>query len=159
MQEGKVVIYTDGGCIGNPGQGGYGIILEFANGKQTISKEISQGYALTTNNRMELMAVIRGLEELKKERLSVVIYSDSKYVVDAVNKKWLFTWDSKNFMLKGKPRINADLWKRFIKCYRLHKVKLIWVKGHNQNPFNERCDYLVSLAIKRGNLLRDAGYV
>lgn len=145
----QVNIYTDGSALGNPGPGGYGIIMELA-GKQYV-KEFSQGYAYTTNNRMELLAVIIGLENLKKHPMDVVVYSDSKYVIDSVEKKWVFGWKTKNF--KGKK--NPDLWKRFLKVYDLHKIRFQWIKGHNDHPQNERCDQLAVEAAKNGIKIKD----
>ncbi len=146
----KVIIYTDGAARGNPGPGGYAAILIYGN----YRKEISQGYRLTTNNRMELMAVIAALEALKKEGLNIEIYSDSQYVVDAIEKKWIFEWEKKRF--KGKK--NSDLWLRFLKLYRLHNIKFNWIRGHNHNSENERCDYLAVKASYSDNLLIDEGY-
>jgi ribonuclease HI len=146
----KVEIYTDGSARGNPGPGGYGVILKF--GKH--EKELSQGFRKTTNNRMELMGVIAGLEALNREGLEVDIYSDSKYVVDAVNQKWVFGWVKKKF----KDKKNPDLWIRFLKVYNKHKVKFHWVKGHNQHHFNERCDVLATKAADGDDLLIDANY-
>ena len=145
-----VYLYTDGSALGNPGPGGYGIILEWA-GMQ-YSKEFSQGFQWTTNNRMELLAVIRGLELLKKAPMEVVVYSDSKYVVDAVEKKWVFGWEKKAF----KDKKNPDLWRRFLLIYRKHTVNFQWVKGHNQHPQNERCDRLAVGAAKGKNLILDS---
>ncbi|NQX90549.1 MAG: ribonuclease HI [Flavobacteriales bacterium] len=146
----KVVVHTDGGASGNPGPGGYGVHLQY--GKHT--KEISQGYRLTTNNRMELLAVIVALEALTKEGLDVEITSDSKYVVDSVSKKWLFNWEKKNFA-KAK---NSDLWKRFLVVYRKHNVRFNWVKGHSGHPLNELVDELAVDAYKTGKLLVDEWY-
>ena len=148
----KVNVYTDGACSGNPGKGGYGIIMEWV-GKPYV-KEFSQGFRKTTNNRMELLAVIIALEQLKKEGLEVVVYSDSKYVVDAVGKGWVFNWQKKGF----KDKKNPDLWKRFLQVYRKHKVSFQWIKGHNQHPQNERCDRLAVEAYQKENLLVDAGF-
>lgn len=145
-----ITIYTDGASRGNPGPGGYGVVLMAGNHR----KEISEGFRLTTNNRMELLSVIVGLEALKKDGSPVTIYSDSKYVVDSVEKGWVFGWAKKHF--SGKK--NADLWQRFLKIYPKHKVKFIWVKGHNNNPHNERCDELAVAAAQSGNLKIDAGY-
>lgn len=147
----KVVIYTDGAARGNPGPGGYGIVL--LSGKHR--KEISAGYTLTTNNRMELLAVIVGLESLKKAPCEVTIYSDSRYVVDAVEKGWVFAWVKKHF--KGKK--NPDLWKRFLAVYPKHQVRFIWVKGHANIPENERCDQLAVEASLQDNLPDDIGYI
>ena len=138
----KINIYTDGSSIGNPGPGGYGVIMEWE-GKQYI-KEFSDGYRLTTNNRMELMAVIVALEKLKKQSMEVTIYSDSKYVIDSVQKKWVFNWEKKAF----KDKKNPDLWKRYLNIHRKHQVNFQWIKGHNAHPQNERCDKLAVKAAK-----------
>lgn len=145
-----ITIYTDGASRGNPGPGGYGVVLMAGNHR----KEISEGFRLTTNNRMELLSVIVGLEALKKDGSPVTIYSDSKYVVDSVEKGWVFGWAKKYF--SGKK--NADLWQRFLRIYPKHKVKFVWVKGHNNNLHNERCDELAVAAAQSGNLKIDAGY-
>lgn len=146
----KIIMYTDGAARGNPGPGGYGTVL--ISGK--YRKELSEGFRLTTNNRMELLAVIIGLEALKKERNNVTVYSDSKYVVDSVEKKWVFNWEKKGY--KGKK--NSDLWKRFLIVYKKHNVNFIWVKGHANIPENERCDTLAVEASKKENLKADTGY-
>jgi len=146
----SIIMYTDGASRGNPGPGGYGVVL--LSGKHR--KEISQGFKLTTNNRMELLSVIVGLESLKNEGSEVTIYSDSKYVVDSVEKKWVFGWQKKNFTGKKNP----DLWQRFLRIYPKHKVKFVWIKGHNSNPENERCDVLAVAAAEGTNLLADIGY-
>lgn len=148
----EIVIYTDGSSRGNPGPGGYGLILHLNNTNHY--KELSQGYRLTTNNRMELLAVIVGLEALTKDNLSVLVVSDSKYVVDSVEKKWVFGWEKKNFTGKKNP----DLWIRFLKVYRKHNVKFQWIKGHNNHPMNERCDVLAVEASKNTKLLIDQWY-
>ena len=148
----KVNVYTDGACSGNPGKGGYGILMEWV-GKPYI-KEFSEGFRLTTNNRMELLAVIVALEQLKKEGLVVVVYSDSKYVVDSVEKKWVFNWVKKGF----KDKKNADLWRRFLVVYKKHQVKFIWIKGHNDHAQNERCDQLAVKAAKKETLQIDEGF-
>ncbi|UCE93208.1 MAG: ribonuclease HI [Flavobacteriaceae bacterium] len=148
----QVNVYTDGACSGNPGKGGYGIIMEWV-GKPYV-KEFSEGYRMTTNNRMELLAVIVALEQLKKEGIDVAIYSDSKYVVDAVEKGWLFGWAKKGF----KDKKNPDLWKRFLQVYKKHKVKFEWVKGHSDHPQNERCDKLAVQASKKNSLKIDEGF-
>lgn len=145
-----ITIYTDGSSRGNPGKGGYGIILMH----NELVKEISQGFRLTTNNRMELMSVIVALEALKKDNLDVTIYSDSKYVVDAVEKKWLWGWQSKHFAKVKNP----DLWKRFLNIYKKHNVKFVWVKGHADNPYNNRCDELATTAADGHRLLIDDWY-
>lgn len=147
----KIIIYTDGAARGNPGPGGYGTVL--LSGPHR--KEISGGFAKTTNNRMELLAVIIGLEALKKEKCEVTIYSDSKYVVDAVEKKWLFGWEKKSF----KNKKNPDLWKRFLVVFRKHNIRFVWVKGHANIPENERCDQLAVEASKMPNLPDDKGYI
>lgn len=146
----KIIIYTDGAARGNPGPGGYGVVL--LSGE--YRKELSEGFRHTTNNRMELLAVIVGLEALRFEQSDVSIYSDSKYVVDAVEKGWVFSWQKKQF--KGKK--NPDLWQRFLRIYTRHKVKFIWIKGHNEIPENERCDSLAVAASQRPNLQVDAAY-
>lgn len=142
-----ITIYTDGAAKGNPGPGGYGTILDF----QGKRKELSEGFRRTTNNRMELLAVIKGLEAIKKPGWNVVIYSDSKYVVDSVEKGWLKGWVLKGF--KGKK--NPDLWKRYLKVAELHNVKFKWIKGHAGHPENERCDQLAVLAAESNNLKVD----
>ena len=146
----KITIYTDGSARGNPGPGGYGAVLMAGPHR----KELSQGYRLTTNNRMELMAVIVALEALKKEGELVTVYTDSRYVADAIEKKWLFGWIKKGF----KKVKNPDLWMRFYQIYRKHQVKFIWVKGHADIPENERCDRLAVQAASEKNLLIDEGY-
>jgi ribonuclease HI len=143
-------IYTDGAARSNPGPGGYGTILKY--GKYEL--ELSAAYKLTTNNRMELLAVIIGLEALKRPDTPVTIYSDSKYVVDSVEKKWVFGWERKGYLNKKNP----DLWRRFLQVYRKHKVKFIWIKGHNDHPYNERCDVLATTAADSGPWLIDQGY-
>ena len=149
MATSQIHIYTDGSALGNPGPGGYGIIIELV-GKQYF-KEYAQGFAYTTNNRMELLAVIVGLETLKKQPMDVVVFSDSKYVIDSVEKKWVFGWKAKNF--KGKK--NPDLWRRFLIIYALHSVRFQWVKGHNDHPQNDRCDRLAVNAAKTGSKEKD----
>jgi ribonuclease HI len=133
-----VNIYTDGSARGNPGNGGYGIVLTSGE----FRKELSAGFRLTTNNRMELLAVIVALKELKKPNLEVHIYTDSKYVCDAIEKKWVFGWKLKNFA--GKK--NGDLWNEFLKVYTQHQIKMHWVKGHAGHAGNERCDQLATAA-------------
>jgi ribonuclease HI len=150
--ETQVYIYTDGAAKGNPGNGGYGIVMEMAG--QNYKKEFFEGFRLTTNNRMELLAVIVGLEQLKKPQLNVLVVSDSKYVVDAVEKKWVFTWEKKAFVGKKNP----DLWKRFLIIYRKHQVRFEWIKGHNNHPQNERCDVLAVMAASQKNLSIDDFY-
>lgn len=145
-----IKIYTDGAAQGNPGPGGYGVILKYNN----HYKELSQGYRLTTNNRMELLAVITALEAIKKDGIPVTIYSDSEYVINAVEKGWLWSWEQKNF----KSKANADLWKRYIPLHKKYKPKFIWVKGHAGHTENERCDQLAVQAARGSNLLTDAEY-
>jgi ribonuclease HI len=146
----KIVVYTDGAASGNPGPGGYGVVLQWGE----HSKEISQGYRLTTNNRMELMAAIVALETLKFDNCEVIIYTDSRYVCDAVEKGWVFGWEKIRF----KNKKNPDLWIRFLAVYRKHKVKFVWVKGHANNKGNERCDKLAVEASQGKSLLIDDGY-
>lgn len=145
-----ITAYTDGGASGNPGPGGFGAIL--MSGKH--EKEVSGGFRLTTNNRMELLAVITVLEALKGEGHEVHIYSDSKYVVDAVEKRWVFSWEKKGY----KDKKNPDLWQRFLRAYRKHRVKFHWVKGHAGHPLNERADRLAVSAYQTGPLHTDTGY-
>ena len=149
----NVTIFTDGACSGNPGIGGFGTILVYidSNGIKH-EKEFSEGYKLTTNNQMELLAVIIGLEALKKE-CNVTIYSDSKYVVDAFNNKWIENWQSRNWKTADKkPVKNVELWKRLLSAMEKHTVKYIWVKGHAGHEYNERCDTLAVNACKSDNL-------
>jgi ribonuclease HI len=147
---GEIMIYTDGASSGNPGPGGYGVVLK--SGKHRLEK--SEGYKLTTNNRMELMAVIVGLEALKKTGSKVTIFTDSKYVADAVNRGWLHQWEARGFRKKKNP----DLWKRFLRIYRKHNVKIIWIKGHAGHPENELCDRLAVEASAEKDLLIDEGF-
>ena len=147
----EVIIYTDGACSGNPGPGGFGVVL--LSGRHR--KEISEGFRLTTNNRMELLAAITGLEALKRDGTAVTLYTDSKYLVNAVNNGWLLNWEAKRFAKKKNP----DLWIRFLEVYRRHQVTLAWVKGHNNNPENERCDMLAVNASKGPILNEDKGYI
>ena len=140
----KIQIYTDGSSKGNPGPGGYGVVMLSEEGHR---KELAQGFRKTTNNRMELLSVIVALETIKTENALITIYSDSKYVVDAVEKKWVFKWE-KNFFENKK---NPDLWKRFLKIYRQQKVRFVWVKGHSNNVENERCDRLAVAAASASN--------
>lgn len=144
-----VTIYTDGSSRGNPGPGGYGTVL-LCGGH---IKKLSQGFKKTTNNRMELLAVIAGLEALNK-KCNVTIYSDSKYVVDSIEKGWVFGWLKKGF----KDKKNPDLWRRFLSIYKNHEVKLIWVKGHAGNKYNEICDELAVAAAESNNLIIDSGF-
>lgn len=145
-----ITIYTDGSALGNPGKGGFGAVLISG----PYRREVSQGYRLTTNNRMELLAVIVALEMLKFEGSNVTLYSDSQYVVNAVEKGWVFGWERKAFA----GRKNADLWIRFLRIYRKHKVRFVWVKGHADTVENNRCDQLAVAAAGGANLLEDMGY-
>lgn len=146
----RITIYTDGASRGNPGPGGYGTVMLAG----PYRKEMSEGFRKTTNNRMELLAVIKGLEALKKEGSEVLVYSDSKYVVDAVTKGWIWGWVKKGF--KGKK--NEDLWRRFLEIYQKHKVEFKWVKGHAGTVENERCDQLAVQAAAMPGLPADKGY-
>lgn len=145
-----ITIYTDGAAKGNPGNGGYGTVLLF----KGLRKELSEGFRLTTNNRMELLAVIKGLEALKVEDIPVTIVSDSKYVVDAVQKGWIWNWQKKGF----KDKKNVDLWKRYIPLHLKYKPTFRWVKGHAGNKENERCDQLAVAAAENSSLPADVGY-
>ncbi len=147
----NITIYTDGSARGNPGPGGYGVVLLSGDHR----KEISEGFALTTNNRMELLAVIVGLESLKFENSSVSVYTDSKYISDAILKGWLFQWEKARF----KKKKNPDLWMRFLDVYRKHKVKFIWVQGHAGNKENEHCDKLAVKASYGPQFKNDDGYI
>ena len=146
----QLVIYTDGAARGNPGPGGYGAVLHWG----STVKEISQGYKHTTNNRMELMAVIAALQLLKRDGLDVTIYSDSAYVVNTVEKGWLFNWARNGY--KGKK--NADLWAQYLQLHKKHRIKFVWVKGHANNPMNNRCDELATAAADSRDWLVDTGY-
>jgi len=148
----EVHIYTDGAAKGNPGPAGYGVVMEMVG--TPYKKEFYEGFRLSTNNRMELLAVIVGLEKLKNPKTKVLVVSDSKYVVDAVEKRWVFQWEKINFKAKKNP----DLWMRFLKVYRKHQVDFQWVKGHNNHPQNERCDQLAVMASMQTNLSVDAYY-
>ncbi len=146
-----IEIYTDGAARGNPGPGGYGIVLKY----KKFRKEISGGFKHTTNNRMELMAVIIGLESITQKNLLVKIYSDSKYVINSINLKWVFRWQKNGF----KNKANPDLWQRLLKCYDEKKHELIWVKGHSDNLENNRCDELAVQFSTKNNLQDDEGYI
>jgi len=148
----QVHIYTDGAAKGNPGPGGYGVVMELVGTPH--KKEFYEGFRHTTNNRMELLAVIVGLEKLKNPNMKVLVISDSKYVVDSVVKKWVLGWEKKAFA----ARKNADLWRRFLIVYRKHQVDFKWIKGHNNHPQNERCDELAVFACSQKNLSIDAFY-
>ena len=147
-----VHIYTDGAAKGNPGPGGYGVVMEMVG--SPYKKEFFEGFRHTTNNRMELLAVIVGLEKLKAPKTNVLVVSDSKYVVDSVEKGWVFSWEKKYF----KDKKNPDLWMRFLKIYRQHHVKFMWIKGHNNHPQNERCDELAVMASQQKDLNIDVFY-
>ena len=146
----RIEIYTDGAAKGNPGPGGYGAVLRFG-GKE---KELSAGFRRTTNNRMELLAVIVALEELKTDKYPIMVFSDSKYVVDAVEKGWVFGWQKKGF--KGKK--NIDLWQRYLPLHQRFQPKFTWVKGHSGHPENERCDRLAVAAAEQPNLPPDENF-
>ncbi|WP_352401047.1 ribonuclease HI [Anaerotignum sp.] len=149
-----VTIYTDGACSGNPGPGGYGVVMLYGSAR----KELSGGFRKTTNNRMEALAVIKGLEALK-EPCNVKLYSDSKYVVDAIEKGWLKKWRSQGWMRNNKEKAsNIDLWERMLELLQIHEVSFIWVKGHADNPENERCDQLARAAIQQNTLENDENY-
>lgn len=150
MQQ-QITIYTDGSSRGNPGPGGYGAVLMYGDKR----KELSQGYRRTTNNRMELMGVIAALEALKRTGLHITIYTDSQYIVKAIKEGWLNKWLATNFA-KGKK--NKDLWVRFYNLYKQHHINFVWVKGHADNMFNNRCDVLATTAADGDNLLVDEGY-
>ncbi|MFQ3212939.1 MAG: ribonuclease HI [Marivirga sp.] len=145
-----ITIHTDGSALGNPGPGGYGVVLRFGETK----KELSEGYKATTNNRMELLAVIKGLEALKTVKYPIHIYSDSKYVTDAITKGWLMNWVKKNF----KDKKNIDLWKRYLEVSKPFTLHFHWVKGHAGNPDNERCDVLAVDKAQKGPHKVDAGF-
>ena len=154
MNEGKVIIYTDGACSGNPGPGGYGVILSYS-GQQT---ELSQGFRWTTNNRMEILAAIVGLEAIDTPA-HVQIYSDSKYLVDAMQKGWAKRWKANDWMRNKKELAsNIDLWKRMLQLCHHHQVEFFWVKGHAGHEWNERCDQLAREALASSQLLTDDGY-
>jgi ribonuclease HI len=152
MKANDVIIYTDGSSRGNPGPGGYGIIMEDC--KSGFVKEYSKGFRYTTNNRMELLAVIDALKMLKKNNLKILIYTDSKYVVDSVEKKWVFKWKTTNF----KNKKNVDLWLDFLKLFEKNTIKFNWIKGHNNHPQNEKCDKLAFDASKSKNSSLDLEY-
>ena len=149
MSRPPIELFTDGACSGNPGPGGYGAILRCG----TLEKELSAGYRRTTNNRMELLAVIVGLEAIRWDRADITVWSDSSYVVDAVEKQWVFSWEKKGFAKKANP----DLWVRFLDLYRKHNVRFKWIRGHNGHPENERCDRL-AVAAAASPTLDDTGF-
>jgi ribonuclease HI len=150
-QSHPLIIYTDGSSRGNPGPGGYGVVMMWGSKR----KEISQGYRRTTNNRMELMGVIAALESLKKNDIPLTIYTDSKYIVDSVQKRWLDGWIKTDF--KGGKK-NKDLWLRYYQLSKQFRITFVWVKGHADNPHNNRCDELATSAADGGNLIEDIGY-
>ena len=150
----EVIIYTDGSCLGNPGPGGYGAVLDY----QGYRKEISGGYRATTNNRMELIAVIKALAALK-EPCGVIIHSDSEYVVRAMNERWPHSWKEKGWKRNSnKDASNSDLWVALLELCETHDVQFYWVRGHSGHPENERCDALASAAARSPNLQADTGY-
>lgn len=150
----EVMLFTDGACSGNPGPGGYGVILRYGEKE----KEMSKGFSLTTNNRMELLAAIVGLEALK-EPCKVMLYSDSKYLTDAINKGWLRSWESRGWKKADKsPVLNRDLWERLISLLDKHSVTFCWLKGHDGHPENERCDAMAREAYSRDGLFEDEMY-
>lgn len=148
----RILIYTDGAATGNPGKGGFGIVMKIEN--HTYEKEFSEGFRYTTNNRMELMAVIVALQKITKPKQQVVIYSDSKYVVDAINKKWILNWQKKGF---NKIK-NPDLWQQLLSILPKHSVEFVWIKGHNGHIYNERADVLAVQAYKQEQLRIDSFY-
>ncbi len=151
----EIELFTDGACSGNPGKGGYGVVLKY----KGHTKELSRGFSLTTNNRMEIMAVIAGLEALN-ETCNVSVYSDSKYVVDAINEGWVYKWELNGWMRNKKdPAVNVDLWERLLVLLDEHNVEFNWVKGHAGHPENERCDKLAVSAASGENLEEDDGYM
>lgn len=152
MTNNQVYIYTDGAARGNPGPGGYGILMQWVG--KNYKKEFSEGFKHTTNNRMELMAVIEALKKLTKNDCQVTVFTDSKYVSDAINKKWLDKWQKTNF--KGKK--NVDLWTEYLRVAKNHRVHFEWIKGHNNHPQNERCDWLAVNASKQNDLKVDYGF-
>ena len=147
----SIIIYTDGSSRGNPGPGGYGVVMMWGSNR----KELSQGFRRTTNNRMELMGVIVAIESLKKNDIPITIYTDSKYIVDSVQKRWLDNWIKTDF--KGGKK-NKDLWVHYYKLSRSLKITFVWVKGHADNSHNNRCDELATTAADGGNLIEDVGY-
>jgi ribonuclease HI len=152
MSKAQVHIYTDGAASGNPGPGGYGIVMEWVG--KPYKKEFAQGFKHTTNNRMELLAVIEALKKIKKPGLLIEVYTDSKYVADAIEKKWLDRWQRTGF----KDKKNVDLWKEYLRVSQGHHISFHWIKGHNDHPQNERCDALAVNAYKSGELIEDKGF-
>lgn len=155
----KVTIYSDGSSRGNPGPGGFGTVIHYVDKKGELHVlELSNGYESTTNNRMELMGVISGFEALNRP-CEVTVISDSKYVIDAFNQKWIDSWVKNNWKRKSGPVLNKDLWTRLLKAMEGHKVDFVWVKGHAGHPENERCDELATSAADSQNLLIDEGFL
>ena len=155
---GAVTMYTDGACRGNPGPGGYGVVLLGAWDGQDRREEFCGGFRRTTNNRMELVAAIKGLESLKRA-CAVDAYSDSTYLVNGFSKGWARRWEKKGWVAKGgKRRLNADLWERLLRCSERHKITFTWIKGHNGDPENERCEQLAQASARRLGLVPDPGY-
>lgn len=149
----QVIIYTDGACSGNPGPGGYGVVMMHGDHR----RELSAGYRLTTNNRMELLAVITALQTLKQP-CAVTLYSDSKYVIDAITQRWVYGWQQRGWRKSDKsPALNVDLWEQLLPLLKRHTVTFQWVRGHSANVENERCDYLAVQAAKGPELLVDEG--
>jgi ribonuclease HI len=158
LAEGKVVIYTDGGADPNPGPGGYGVVMLFGEPPKTARKELSSGFARTTNNRMEIRACMAALSELKRPS-DVVIFTDSQYLANAIGKNWAKTWRERGWRLgNGDPAVNADLWAQLLELLERHTVELVWVKGHAGTRENERCDTLATQAMHGRNLQRDEGF-
>ncbi len=154
---GTMLVYTDGSAIGNPGPGGYGVVIQ--DKPDGSARELSGGYNHTTNNRMEMMAVIKALKELEGIRSPVILHSDSKYVVDAVNKGWAKKWQQKNwYKSDGNPALNSDLWKQLLPLVQSLDVRFVWVRGHSGNPLNERCDVLANTAARQTGWPDDKGY-
>jgi ribonuclease HI len=155
----KVTVYSDGSSRGNPGPGGFGTVIHYVDPKGELhTLEITKGYKETTNNRMELMGVISGLEALTKP-CEVKVVSDSKYVIDAFNQKWIDSWVINNWKRKSGPVLNIDLWKRLLKAMEPHSVTFEWIKGHTGNPENERCDELATNSADSDDLLIDEGFL
>ncbi len=150
-------LYSDGSCLGNPGRGGYGVILEYK--AKDYTKELSQGYTLTTNNRMEILGVIIGLRAIK-EPCNVEIFTDSQYVINAIKKQWLTNWQKNGWKTANKKDVkNKDLWEELYIELQKHKINFNWIKGHSGHPMNERCDELAKLAAEQKKLLEDTGYI
>lgn len=155
----KVTVYSDGSSRGNPGPGGFGTLIHYVDTKGELhTLEITKGYKQTTNNRMELLGVISGLEALTKP-CEVKVVSDSKYVIDAFNQKWIDSWVKNNWKRKSGPVLNVDLWKRLLKAMEPHSVSFEWIKGHAGHPENERCDRLATQSADSDNLLIDEGFL